>query len=210
MGDEAKRPDTMAAQPKPLLKFLIELGPLVAFFVAWSFAGMFWATGVLMAATVVSAVASKALLGHIPFSLTMTAVLVLFFGALTFWFEDTDFIKMKPTIIYLLFAGVLAAGLYLKRPLIKLLLGEAFKLTEEGWRKLTIRWIGFFITMAVANEIIRHVSEPLWVNFKLFGVLPLTLVFAMAQIGLIRRYEAKTEAETEVKTEAKTEAKTPA
>ena len=210
MSEDAKV-SSAAVQPNPIVKLLIELGPLLAFFAAWSFAGLFWATGVLMAVTVVSAIASKILLGHVSLSVTMTAVLVLFFGALTFWFDDTDFIKMKPTIVYLLFAGVLAVGLYLRRPLIKLILGEAFNLTDEGWRKLTVRWIGFFVAVAILNELIwrtcsdprwvdiKHVvwstcSEATWVNFKVFGVLPLTIVFAMAQIGLIRRHEIKAQA----------------
>jgi intracellular septation protein len=182
------------AKPNAGTKLLIELAPLLAFFAAWSFAGLFWATGVLMVVTVASLFASKYLLGHISPSVVATAVLVVVFGSLTFWFDDTAFIKIKPTIIYLLFAGVLASGLYLRRPLLKLLFGEAFNLTEEGWRKLTLRWIGFFIAMAVLNEIVRQISEAVWVNFKVFGILPLTLIFAVAQIGLIRRYETKVKA----------------
>ena len=117
------------------------------------------------------------------------------FGSLTFWFGDAHFIKMKPTIINLLFAGVLLGGLLTGRPLLKLMFGEAFNLTEEGWRKLTLRWILFFVVMAVLNEIVwRNFSEGTWVNFKVFGILPLTLVFAMSQIGLIKRYEPKAEA----------------
>jgi intracellular septation protein len=101
---------------------------------------------------------------------------------------------MKPTIINLLFAGVLLGGLLTGRPLLKLLFGEAFNLTEEGWRKLTLRWMVFFVVMAVLNEIVwRNFSEAAWVNFKVFGILPLTLIFAMSQIGLIKRYEPKAE-----------------
>jgi len=121
-----------------------------------------------------------------------TAVLVVLFGGLTFLLDDPSFIKVKPTIINLLFAGVLMAGLVMRRPLLKLLLGEAFNLTDEGWRKLTIRWILFFLALAALNELVwRNFSEAAWVNFKVFGILPLTLVFATAQIGLIRRHEAK-------------------
>ncbi len=186
--------DVSDAPAKPSgVKLLIEIAPLVAFFAAWVAAGLFWATGVLMAVTVVSLIASKILLGHMSPPLIATAVLVLFFGGLTLWFGDTVFIQLKPTIIYLLFAGVLIYGLYTRRPLLKLMFGQAFNLTEEGWRKLTLRWIGFFLAMAVLNEIARHVSENVWVFFKAWGVLPLTLIFAMAQIGLIRRHEAKAE-----------------
>jgi intracellular septation protein len=194
MSEEAKGSDAAAAQPHGT-KLMIELGPLLAFFAAWFLADIFWATGVLMAATLVSVVASKLLLGRVSPVIIATAVLVVVFGGLTFWFGDAHFIKMKPTIINLLFAGVLFGGLLTGRPLLKLLFGEAFNLTEEGWRKLTVRWILFFVAMAVLNEIVwRNFSEATWVNFKVFGILPLTLIFAMSQIGLIKRYEPKAEA----------------
>ena len=193
MSEEAKGSDAAAAQPHGT-KLMIELGPLLAFFVAWFLADIFWATGVLMAATLVSVVASKLLLGRVSPVIIATAVLVVVFGGLTFWFGDAHFIKMKPTIINLLFAGVLLGGLLTGRPLLKLMFGEAFNLTEEGWRKLTLRWMAFFVVMAVVNEILwRNFSEATWVNFKVFGILPLTLVFAMSQIGLIKRYEPKAE-----------------
>ena len=193
MIEEAKRSDTIA-QPKPIVKLLIELGPLLAFFAVYSRAGIYWATGILMIATVVALAASWKLLGRLSPVPLATAALVVVFGGLTFWLDDPSFIKMKPTFINLLFAGILGAGLLMRRPLLKLLFGEAFKLTEEGWRKLTVRWIAFFLGVAVLNEVVwRNFTEAAWVNFKVFGVLPLTLVFAMAQIGLIRRYEAKAE-----------------
>lgn len=193
MSEEAKGSDAAAAQPHGT-KLMIELGPLLAFFAAWFLADIFWATGVLMAATLVSVVASKLLLGRVSPVIIATAVLVVVFGGLTFWFGDAHFIKMKPTIINLLFAGVLLGGLLTGRPLLKLMFGEAFNLTEEGWRKLTLRWMVFFVVMAVVNEILwRNFSEATWVNFKVFGILPLTLVFAMSQIGLIKRYEPKAE-----------------
>ena len=175
-------------------KLMIELAPLLAFFAAWFLADIFWATGVLMATTLVSVIASRVLLGRVSPVIIATAVLVVVFGGLTFWFGDAHFIKMKPTIINLLFAGVLLGGLLTGRPLLKLLFGEAFNLTEEGWRKLTLRWMVFFVVMAVLNEIVwRNFSEAAWVNFKVFGILPLTLIFAMSQIGLIKRYEPKAE-----------------
>ena len=191
MSEEAK--GSGPAQPHGT-KLMIELGPLLAFFAAWFLADIFWATGVLMAATLVSVIASRVLLGRVSPVIIATAVLVLVFGGLTFWFGDAHFIKMKPTIINLLFAGVLFGGLLTGRPLLKLLFGEAFNLTEEGWRKLTLRWMVFFVVMAVLNEIVwRNFSEAAWVNFKVFGILPLTLIFAMSQIGLIKRYEPKAE-----------------
>lgn len=194
MSEEGKRHDG-AAEPRPLLKLLVELGPLIAFFLVYSRAGIYWATGVLMVATVLSLIASWSLFGRLLAMPVVTAVLVVVFGGLTFWLDDPRFIKVKPTIINLLFAGVLLVGLVTRRPLLKVLFGEAFKLTEEGWRKLSIRWTVFFLILAVLNELVwRNFSEGTWVNFKVFGILPLTLVFAMAQIGLIKRHEAKTEA----------------
>jgi intracellular septation protein len=190
MSEEVK-PNTEKAE-RPLVKLAIELGPLLAFFLVYSRAGIYWATGVLMVATVLSLAASWTLLGRLLAMPVVTAVLVVLFGGLTFWLDDPRFIMIKPTIINLLFAGVLVVGLATRRPLLKMLFGEAFNLTEEGWRKLTVRWILFFVVLAVLNEMVwRSFSEATWVNFKVFGILPLTLVFAMAQIGLIRRYEPK-------------------
>jgi intracellular septation protein len=117
------------------------------------------------------------------------------FGALTIWLQDPRFIMMKPTVIYLLFVGVLAFGLIVRRPLLELLLGEALQLTGEGWRKLTLRWLVFFAAMALLNEIVwRSFDRDVWVAFKVWGILPLTAAFAIAQMGLIRRYESKPDA----------------
>jgi intracellular septation protein len=190
MSQEGER-QNKPAEPRPFVKLVIELGPLLAFFIAYGRAGIYWATGVLMLAAVVALVASWRLLGRISAVPIATAVLVVVFGGLTFWLDDPRFIKIKPTIINLLFAGVLFAGLLLRRPLLKLLLGDAFNLTEEGWRKLSVRWMAFFLALAVLNELVwRNFSETAWVNFKVFGILPLTVLFAMAQIGLIKRHEA--------------------
>jgi intracellular septation protein len=192
MSEQGKRQEG-SAEPKPLLKLLIELGPLLVFFLVYSRAGIYWATGVLMVATVVSLIASWSLLGRLLAMPVVTAVLVVVFGGLTFLLDDPRFIMVKPTIINLGFAGILFGGLILRRPLLKMLFGEAFNLTEEGWRKLSLRWALFFLTLAGLNEVVwRNFSEATWVNFKVFGILPLTLVFAMAQIGLIKRHEAKT------------------
>ena len=147
------------------------------------------ATGVLMAATVVAMIVSRVWLGHISPTLVLTTVLVVGFGALTLWLNDARFIKMKPTMVNVLFAVALGGGLLTGRNFLQLLLGQAFRLTEEGWRKLTYRWIGFFLAMAVLNEIVwRNFSEGTWASFKVFGILPLTIIFAMLQVGLIQRY----------------------
>ena len=189
MSEEAKQPGP-AIETRHGVKLLIEYGPLAAFFVTFYVAGFFWATGVIMVASVAALTASRLRFGRFLPVPVVTAVLVLIFGGLTLWLDDPRFIKIKPTAINLLFAGVLLVGLWIRRPLLKLLLGEAFNLTEEGWRRLTIRWIGFFIALAAINEFVwRNFSDAVWVNFKLFGILLLTIAFAMAQVGLIKRYE---------------------
>lgn len=179
----------------PAVKLLIDLGPLLVFFLAYAKAGIFWATGALMAATLVALVLSRVLLKRFALAPAVTAVLVVVFGGLTFLLDDPSFIKVKPTIINLLFAGILGFGVVTGRPLLKMFMGEALRLTDEGWRKMTLRWVGFFLVMAALNEIVwRNFSEAAWVNFKVFGILPLTIVFAMAQVGLIKRHEARADA----------------
>ncbi len=177
------------ADSKQLVKLLLDLAPLLLFFAAYMASNIYIATGVLMAATVVAMIVSRVWLGHISATLVLTTVLVVGFGALTLWLNDARFIKMKPTMVNLLFAVGLGGGLLTGRNFLQLLLGQAFRLTEEGWRKLTYRWIGFFLVMAVLNEIVwRNFSEGTWASFKVFGILPLTIIFAMLQVGLIQRY----------------------
>jgi intracellular septation protein len=183
-------PERSEKSASPLVKLLIDLGPLLAFFVAYGRAGIYWATGVLMLATLAALLASWRLLGRVTAVPLLTAILVVVFGGLTFYLDDPSFIKLKPTIINLLFAGVLVVGLLTDRPLLKVLLGEAFRLTEEGWRKLTVRWALFFFALAILNEVVwRNFSESAWVNFKVFGIVPLTILFALAQLPLLKRYE---------------------
>ena len=171
------------------IKLAIELVPLVLFGITWALYGLKPATGVLMGASVLSVIAAWFLLGHVTPMLATTTGVVLFFGALTFAYDDTRFFKMKPTVVNLLFALVLGVGLMSGRPLLKKLLGEALNLTAEGWRQLTIRWIAFFLVLAALNELVwRTQSEAIWVNFKLFGILPLTFAFMIAQVGLISRH----------------------
>jgi intracellular septation protein len=184
MNGKAKPP------PQPAIKLLIELGPLLAFLLTLGVAGIMWATGVLMFAVVLALVASWHVFGRVAAVPTATAILVLVFGGLTLWLDDTRFIKVKPTIINLLFAGVLTLGLMLDRPFLKMLFGETLRLTPEGWRKLTVRWICFFFSLALLNEIVwRNFSDAVWGTFKALGILSLTALFAMAQVGLIKRHE---------------------
>lgn len=182
-------PVTGAAPSTQGIKLATDFGPLLVFFAVYMVAGILWATGALMVATIVAMLVSRIVLGHISPVAIVTAVLVLGFGALTLWLNDPRFIKMKPTMVNLLFAAVLGGGLLFGRSLLKLLLGEALQLTAEGWRKLTIRWMLFFIVLAVLNEIVwRNFSETTWASFKVFGILPLTFVFAMLQMRLIERH----------------------
>ena len=176
----------------PIVKFVLELGPLALFFAAYSRLGIFAATGVLMACVVVTLGVSYAMLRRIPVMPLVTAVIVLIFGSLTLIFHDETLIKIKPTALYLLFGAGLFAGIWLKKPLLKILFDGALHVTEEGWRKLTWRWTFFFLALAILNEVVwRTQSTDLWVKFKTFGFLPITLLFALAQAPLIMRHETK-------------------
>jgi len=178
---------TLRAQ---ILKLLVEVGPLIVFFATNARAGIYWGTGTFMVATVISLITSRALFGRIPVMPLVTGVCVLIFGGLTLWLHDDHFIKIKPTIVNALFATALFVGLLAGQSLLKIVFGEVFRLTEEGWRKLTLRWACFFVCLAVLNEIVwRTFSTDTWVSFKVFGIMPLTMAFAVAQIGLLRRYE---------------------
>ncbi len=178
----------------PLVKFALELGPLALFFISYSRLGIFAATGVLMASVLVTLAVSYAMLKRFPVMPLVTAAIVLIFGSLTLVLHDETLIKIKPTALYLLFGAALFVGLWLKKPLLKILFDGALHVTEEGWRRLTWRWAFFFISLAILNEIVwRTQSTDLWVKFKTFGFLPLTLAFALLQAPLIMRYETKEE-----------------
>lgn len=174
-----------------LAKLLIELGPLVIFFTVNARADIFWGTGAFMIATVVSLFASRMLLGRVPVMPLVSGAFVLVFGGLTLWLQDDLFIKMKPTIVNGTFAAILLSGLAFGHSLLRYAFGDAFALTAEGWRKLTLRWSFFFIFLAVLNEVVwRNASTDFWVAFKVWAVMPLTAIFAMSQIGLIQRHAA--------------------
>lgn len=175
--------------PNPLLKLAIEVGPLVAFFIANSRGGIITGTGVFMVATIISLGLSLSLFRRIPILPLATAVFVLIFGGLTIILNDDFFIKIKPTVVNTLFGVLLLGGLALKRLVMKPLLGTVLALTDEGWRKLSVRWAFFFFVLAILNEIVwRNVSTDMWVNFKVFGIMPLTILFSFSQVPLLTRY----------------------
>ncbi len=183
--------NTTPARPQPsqLFKLATELGPLIVFFVVNAKVDLFAATAAFMVAIVAAMAASWIVTRHVPMMTIVTAVVVLVFGSLTLFLHDETFIKMKPTIVYGLFALVLGGGLLLGKSLIAVMFGTVFKLTEQGWRVLTIRWTMFFVGMAVINEIIwRTQSTDFWMSFKVFGVLPITMAFALAMMPVIKRY----------------------
>ncbi len=187
-------------QLNPLLKLALDLGPLVLFFIANGRFGIFGATGVFMAATVVALVAGYVLTRHVPIMPLVSAIVVLIFGGLTLYLQDETFIKIKPTIIYILFGAILLGGQMMGKPLLAMVFDQVFHLNSEGWRKLTIRWAVFFFALAVLNEIVwRTQTTDFWAGFKAFGIMPLTILFALTQVPLIMRYEVKP---SEEKTEA--------
>ncbi|OYU87580.1 MAG: septation protein A [Bradyrhizobiaceae bacterium PARB1] len=180
-------------QPHPLFKLATELGPLIVFFVANSKFGLFAATGAFMVAIVAAMIASYIVVKHVPIMAIVTAFVVLVFGGLTLWLHDETFIKVKPTIIYGLFAVVLGGGLLFGRSFIAIMFDQVFNLTPAGWRALTLRWTLFFAAMAVLNEAIwRTQTTDFWVTFKAFGVIPITMIFAVLQMPLIKRTSIET------------------
>jgi intracellular septation protein len=201
-------------QLNPFLKLALEMGPLILFFFANSRpalflpfvapllpeamggekAGIFVATAVFMVAILTSLAVSYALTRHLPVMAMVTAVVVVVFGGLTLALHDDTFIKMKPTIIYILFGGILLGGLMFNKPLLAIVFDSVFDLTGEGWRKLTLRWAVFFLALAVLNEIVwRTQTTDFWVSFKVFGVVPLTFIFAALQYPLLQKYAANPE-----------------
>jgi intracellular septation protein len=198
------------AQLNPILKLALDIGPLLLFFIANSrpalflpmvgpmlpagvgageHVGIFVATAVFMTTVVIALAISYALTRHLPIMPLITAVIVLVFGSLTLVLHDEQFIKLKPTIIYLLFGGVLLGGLAFGKPLLGAIFDSVFHLSEEGWRKLTVRWAVFFFGLAVLNEIVwRTQTTDFWVSFKVFGVLPLTFLFAALQFPLMSKH----------------------
>ena len=183
-------------QPHPLFKLATELGPLVVFFAANAMFNLFVATGAFMVVIVIALVASYVVTKHVPIMALVTGVVVLVFGTLTLVLHDETFIKVKPTIIYCLFAAVLGGGLLVGRSFIAVMFDQMFNLTPQRWRVLTLRWALFFLVLAVLNEIVwRNTSTNVWVDFKVFGVVPLTFIFGALQVPLLKKYAIEQPAE---------------
>ncbi len=180
---------TKKPQLNPFLKLALDLGPLALFFFANTRYGIFVATATFMVAVLAALAVSFAMTRQLPIMPVVTAIIVVVFGGLTLILHDATFIKVKPTIIYALFGAILIGGLIFKKPLLGVVFDSMFDLTDEGWRKLTLRWAIFFLVLAVLNEIVwRNTSTNVWVDFKVFGVTPLTLIFGALQVPLLKRY----------------------
>jgi len=196
--------DPKHKQVNPVLKLALELGPLLVFFFAnargeWlverlpalgNIGGpIFVATALFMVATAIALIASWLIMRSLPIMPLVSGVVVFIFGALTLWLHDDVFIKMKPTIVNTLFGGVLLGGLFFGRSLLGYVFDSAFHLDAEGWKKLTFRWGLFFLFLAVVNEVVwRSFSTDAWVTFKVWGIMPITLLFTLSQMPLIMRH----------------------
>jgi intracellular septation protein len=171
------------------LRPVVEYGPIAAFFIAYSIADLFVATASIMVATALALALSYIMERRIPMMPLITAGIIGVFGGLTLWLQDETFIKMKPTIIQVIIGTVLYSGLLTKRLFLKSLMGAAWHITDEGWRVLTVRFALFFFLMGALNEVVwRTQSTDLWVNFKVFGLMGLTIVFILTQLPLLKRF----------------------
>ena len=175
---------------RSIYKLFIDIGPLAIFFIFYTKGDLQSSILPFMIATVIAVMFSYILEKKIPIMPTVGAAIILVFGGLTIYFDNEVFFKMKPTIINILFAAILYIGQALNKPLLKYLLGKTLKLQNEGWAILTKRWVGFFIALAILNEIVwRTQSTDIWVSFKVFGILPITFIFTMTQFSLIKKYQ---------------------
>jgi intracellular septation protein len=201
-----------AEKQNPVLKMALELGPLLIFFfgnlrgewLAKTFPGLtaiggplLIATALFMAATVLSLIISKIVFKHLPVMPFVSGIVVMVFGGLSIWLQDETFIKMKPTIVNTLFGVVLLGGLAFGTSLLGYVFNAAFQLDAEGWRKLTLRWGIFFLFLAVLNEVVwRNFSDDVWVSFKVWGTMPITILFTLAQMPLIMKHSLEDKEET--------------
>ena len=187
---------TTPKSPSPWVRYAIEYGPLLIFFLTYKFApydrlvATLVATGVFMAAIVVALIAAVVLLKRVPPITWLSAVLVVVMGGITLYFHDARFIQMKPTLIYAILAAILFAGLIRRKPVLKWLFGEIFPgLSETGWLKLTRNWAFFFLFLALANEVLRaRLSFDAWLTVKVWGVTIVSIIFAAANVPMLLRH----------------------
>lgn len=199
------------AEVSPTTRLVLDVGPLVLFFLTnWKF-DLLTATGVFMVAILIALGVSWALEKRVTHMAWVTAVVVVVFGGLTLLSKNPLFFLLKPTVVNTFFAAVLFGGLLAGRALLKPLLGSALQLQDEGWRVLTYRWAWFFVFLAVVNTVIvvmvrrEVVTEDFWVNFKVFGIMPMTILFTLTQVPLITRHQIEAVPETEAGAEPETE-----
>ena len=184
------------------VRLLTEAGPLAVFFIANSQAGIMVGTAAFMVAILLALAVSWRMERKVPIMPIVGAGFVLLFGGLTLWMQDDLFIKIKPTLVNLLFATVLFVAHIKRRNVMKHLLGSVLSLSDTGWRLLSLRWACFFVVLAVLNEVVwRTMDTDAWVNFKVFGIMPLTLVFSALQTPLILRHQTPETATDETATD---------
>lgn len=189
---------TIETQPpriNPFIKLALDFGPLLIFFAVTQTAGIYWGTGAFMVAMLIAITIGFVVERKLEPMPLFTLALVLVFGGLTLWLSNDIFIKIKPTILYTMFAAILLGGLAFGRLFIKTVLGQTLRLNDPAWRTLTWRWSAFFLVLAVLNEIVwRNVSTNTWVAFKVWAIFPLTLLFAMSQAPFISRHQIEDKA----------------
>ena len=169
-------------------KMLLDLGPLLVFFAVYLKFDLIYASAALVVATLVALAIGYFLTKKISYMQLVTAALVVVFGGLTFYFKDPIYLKIKVSIINVLFGSALLSGLWLKKLFLKTMLGEAINMPDDAWRMLTVRWAFFFFGLAILNILIWFYSEPLWVDFKVFGILGLTALFAVANAPYMAKH----------------------
>lgn len=178
-----------------LLKFITEFLPLILFFISYKLYGILPATAVIVVVTLITTLIAYVAEKRIPYIPLISALILAIFGGLTLLSGDSTFIKMKPTIINIIFATVLLGGAVCKKGLLRYLFENALPLKEEAWVPFSVRWALFFIILAILNELVwRHFTEDTWVTFKVFGILPLTMLFGALQIPFIIKHRLKEEA----------------